>query len=162
MVAVVQRVRRASVRVGERTTGEIGTGLLVLLGVRTGDEDADAAWMASRISGLRIFPDAEGKMNLGLEQVQGAMLVVSQFTLLGDCSRGRRPSFTGAAPPAEANRLYERFCAEVRALGIRVETGVFQAMMEVELVNDGPVTLWVDSAASRRVAAPNAGDGGAS
>jgi D-tyrosyl-tRNA(Tyr) deacylase len=126
-------------------TGEIGVGLLVLLGVRQGDGDADAAWLAAKIGSLRIFPDGEGKMNRGLDEVGGAMLVVSQFTLLGDCVKGRRPSFTYAAPPQEANRLYERFCSAVRELGVRVETGVFQAMMEVELVNDGPVTLLVDS-----------------
>ncbi len=145
MVAVVQRVSRAAVRVDGVVQGAIGPGLLVLLGVQRGDTDGDASWMAAKIVGLRIFSDADGKMNLGLEDVQGSMLVVSQFTLLGDCVKGRRPSFTGAAPPDEANRLYERFCGEVRDLGVRTETGVFQAMMEVELVNDGPVTLWIDS-----------------
>lgn len=149
MLAVVQRVSRASVRVGARVTGEIDAGLLVLLGVRQGDADADAAWMAAKIASLRIFPDEAGKMNRGLDEAGGAMLVVSQFTLLGDCAKGRRPSFTHAAPPEEANRLYERFCAEVRRLGLRVETGVFQAMMEVELVNDGPVTLLVDSGSGK-------------
>jgi D-aminoacyl-tRNA deacylase len=145
MLAVVQRVSRASVRVDGRVTGEVGPGLLVLLGVRSGDDDTDALWLAAKIASLRIFPDGDGKMNRGLDEAGGAMLVVSQFTLLGDCVKGRRPSFTDAAPPEEANRLYERFCAEVRVLGVRVETGVFQAMMEVELVNDGPVTLLVDS-----------------
>jgi D-tyrosyl-tRNA(Tyr) deacylase len=145
VLAVVQRVSRAAVRVDGRVTGEIGAGLLVLLGVRQGDGDADAAWLAAKITSLRIFPDEEGKMNRGLDEVAGTMLVVSQFTLLGDCVKGRRPSFTRAAPPEEANRLYERFCSAVRELGVRVETGVFQAMMEVELVNDGPVTLLVDS-----------------
>jgi D-tyrosyl-tRNA(Tyr) deacylase len=145
VLAVVQRVSRATVRVDSRVTGEIGAGLLVLLGVRHGDGEADAGWLAAKIASLRIFPDAEGKMNRGLDEAGGAMLVVSQFTLLGDCVKGRRPSFTHAAPPAEANRLYERFCAAARELGVRVETGVFQAMMEVELVNDGPVTLLVDS-----------------
>lgn len=145
MLAVVQRVSRASVRVDGRVTGEIGLGLLVLLGVRSGDEDADARWLAAKVASLRIFPDADGRMNRGLDDVGGAMLVVSQFTLLGDCERGRRPSFTDAAPPAEANRLYECFCAAARDSGVPVKTGVFQAMMEVELVNDGPVTLLVDS-----------------
>lgn len=149
MLAVVQRVSHASVRVDGCTTGEIGPGLLILLGVRRGDDEADAAWLAAKCAGLRIFPDAEGKMNLGLEEAGGGLLVVSQFTLLGDCAKGRRPSFSHAAPPEEANRLYERFCAEARGLGLRVETGVFQAMMEVELVNDGPVTLLVDSAVRR-------------
>ena len=145
MLAVVQRVSRASVGVGGRIAAEIGVGLLVLIGVRQGDGDADADWLAAKIASLRIFPDGEGKMNRGLEEVGGAMLVVSQFTLLGDCVKGRRPSFTHAAPPEEANRLYERFCSAVREQGVRVETGVFRAMMEVELVNDGPVTLLVDS-----------------
>jgi D-tyrosyl-tRNA(Tyr) deacylase len=133
------------VRVDRRVTGEIGVGLLVLLGVRQGDGDEDAAWLAAKTASLRIFPDGEGKMNRGLAEAGGAMLVVSQFTLLGDCAKGRRPSFTHAAPPEEADRLYERFCAAARGLGVRVETGVFQTMMEVELVNDGPVTLIVDS-----------------
>lgn len=114
-----------------------------------GDEDEDAAWLAAKCASLRIFGDAEGKMNLGLEDVGGEMLVVSQFTLLGDCRKGRRPSFVHAAPPEEGNRLYESFVAELRGRGIRVETGVFQAMMEVELVNEGPVTLLVDSASIR-------------
>jgi D-aminoacyl-tRNA deacylase len=145
MLAVVQRVSRARVRVKEETTGEIGLGLLVLLGVRQGDDDEDAVWLARKCSSLRIFRDAEDKMNLGLEEVHGSMLVVSQFTLMGDCERGRRPSFIEAAAPEEGNRLYERFVSEVRALGFPVSTGIFQAMMEVELVNDGPVTLLVDS-----------------
>jgi D-aminoacyl-tRNA deacylase len=145
VLAVVQRVSRAEVRVDGRVTGEVGRGLLVLLGVRSGDDDADAGWLAAKVASLRIFADADGRMNRGLDEAGGAMLVVSQFTLLGDCERGRRPSFTDAAPPAEAQRLYERFCAAARDLGVRVETGVFQAMMEVELVNDGPVTLLVDS-----------------
>jgi D-aminoacyl-tRNA deacylase len=147
MLAVVQRVSRAVVRVDGRVTGEIGAGLLVLLGVRRGDDDADAAWLAAKVASLRIFPDEERKMNRGLDEANGSMLVVSQFTLLGDCVKGRRPSFTDAAPPEEANRLYERFCQAAAALGVRVQTGVFQAMMEVELVNDGPVTLLVDSGA---------------
>jgi D-tyrosyl-tRNA(Tyr) deacylase len=145
MLAVVQRVTRAAVRVNGEIRGETGLGLLVLLGVRRGDDDEDARWLAAKLSGLRIFRDGEGKMNLGLGEVGGAMLVVSQFTLLGDCVKGRRPSFTDAAPPEEANRLYESFVAAARGMGVPVETGVFQAMMEVELVNDGPVTLLVDS-----------------
>jgi D-aminoacyl-tRNA deacylase len=150
MLAVVQRVSGACVRVEGQETGRIGEGFLVLLGVRRGDEEADAAWLAGKCAGLRVFRDPQGKMNLGLEEVGGAMLVVSQFTLMGDCSRGRRPSFVDAAPPEEANHLYEHFVREARALGVRVETGVFQAMMEVELVNDGPVTLLLDSGARPR------------
>ncbi len=153
MLAVVQRVTRARVRVEGTVTGEIGTGLLVLLGVRRGDGEKDAEWMAAKCAGLRIFRDAEGKMNRGLEEVGGSMLVVSQFTLLADCVKGRRPSFVEAAPPEEANRLYERFVSEVRRVGVAVETGIFQAMMEVELVNDGPVTLFLDSRAGDRKAA---------
>jgi len=145
MLAVVQRVSRAEVRVQGKVKGRVGPGLLVLLGVKRGDDDGDAAWLAAKCASLRIFGDAEEKMNLGLQEVGGAMLVVSQFTLLGDCVKGRRPSFIAAAPPEEAQRLYQRFLTEVRALGVRVETGVFQAMMEVDLVNDGPVTLLVDS-----------------
>lgn len=145
MLAVVQRVTRASVRVEGRIAGEIGAGLLVLLGVRQGDTDEDAAWLAGKCAGLRIFRDTEEKMNRGLGEVGGSMLVVSQFTLLGDCEKGRRPSFIEAAPPEEANRLYEVFVEHVRRMGLPVATGVFQAMMEVELVNDGPVTLLVDS-----------------
>ena len=145
MIAVVQRVSRAEVRVDGRTTGQIGLGLLVLLGVGREDDETDAAWTAAKCASLRIFRDAEGKMNLGLEEVGGAMLVVSQFTLLGDCVKGRRPSFVGAAPPDVADRLYRRFVHEVRSLGVVVETGIFQAMMDVELVNDGPVTILLDS-----------------
>jgi D-aminoacyl-tRNA deacylase len=150
MLAVVQRVTRAEVRVDGEVRGKIGLGFLVLLGVRRGDEEADAVWLANKCSTLRVFRDREGKMNLGLDEVRGDMLVVSQFTLLGDCVKGRRPSFIDAAPPEEANRLYERFVAEGRRLGIRVETGVFQAMMEVESVNDGPVTLLLDSSGRLR------------
>lgn len=145
MLAVVQRVSRASVTVEGKVTGAIGIGLLILLGVARGDEDADAAWLAAKCASLRIFPDDEGKMNRSVDEVGGAVLVVSQFTLLGDCEKGRRPSFIQAAPPDEANRLYGRFVEEVRALGLPVETGVFQAHMDVALVNDGPVTLLVDS-----------------
>ncbi len=145
MLAVVQRVSRASVTVEGSVTGAIETGLLILLGVARGDEDADAAWLAAKCASLRIFPDDDGKMNRSVDEAGGAVLVVSQFTLLGDCERGRRPSFIQAAPPDEAARLYTRFVHEVRSLGLRVETGVFQAHMDVALVNDGPVTLLVDS-----------------
>ncbi len=145
MIAVVQRVSRASVTVQGRVTGEIGSGLLVLLGVKRGDTDQDADFLAAKIGGLRIFADAAGKMNLAASDVGGAMLVVSQFTLCGDCRKGRRPSFEKAAEPVEATRLYEFFCGRLRQQGYRVETGIFGAMMQVELVNDGPVTLVIES-----------------
>ena len=145
MRAVVQRVSRAEVRVDGEVTGRIGRGLAVLLGVSRDDTERDGDYLLDRIVGLRIFPDAEGKMNLGLEQVGGELLVVSQFTLYGDTRRGRRPSFVEAAPPELAVALYDRFVAAARARGLTVGTGVFQAMMEVELVNDGPVTLVVES-----------------
>ena len=145
MKAVIQRVRRASVTVDGTVTGAIGNGLLVLLGVAKGDTESAADYLAGKIAGLRIFPDAEGKMNLSLLDTGGAMLVVSQFTLYGDCRKGRRPSFDAAAPPEEARRLYEYFVSRVRAANIPVETGVFQAHMDVELLNDGPVTLIVES-----------------
>ena len=125
--------------------GQIGSGMLVLLGVAGGDTEADARWLAQKIAGLRIFEDPEQKMNLSLADVGGAMLVVSQFTLLGDCRKGRRPDFTSAAPPERAETLYEIFVAAVAAQGIPVATGRFRQHMEVELVNDGPVTLVVDS-----------------
>jgi len=145
MRACLQRVRRARVTVGGQVTGEIGAGMLVLLGVAGDDTEADARQMAQKIAGLRIFDDAQGKMNLAVSDVGGSMLVVSQFTLLGDCRKGRRPSFTEAAGPDLAVRLYEVFVAAVAALGIPVATGKFREHMEVELVNDGPVTLLVDS-----------------
>ncbi len=145
MKAVIQRVRRASVTVDGAVSGAIGGGLLVLLGVGRGDTEAAADYLAGKIAGLRIFPDAEGKMNLSLLDTGGAMLVVSQFTLYGDCRKGRRPSFDAAAPPEEARRLYEYFVSKVRAANIPVETGVFQAHMDVELLNDGPVTLIIES-----------------
>jgi len=125
--------------------GAIGRGLLVLLAAAHGDGPEQVRWMAEKLTGLRIFPDEEGKMNLGLTQVNGAMLVVSQFTLYGDCRKGKRPSFTGSAPPEEANQLYEHFISEVAGKGVPVRQGVFGAVMEVELVNDGPVTLMVDT-----------------
>ena len=145
MRAVLQRVTRARVLVEERATGEIGAGLVVLLGVGQGDTPAAAAYLAEKTAQLRIFNDAQGKMNVSLLESGGAALVVSQFTLYGDVSRGRRPGFDRAAPPAEAKLLYEEYVRCLRATGVRVETGVFQAHMEVELVNDGPVTILLDS-----------------
>jgi D-tyrosyl-tRNA(Tyr) deacylase len=139
-------VSRAEVRVGGGVTGKIGAGFLVLAGFAPGDTDATLDWMAEKILGVRLFGDAQGKMNLDLDEAGGALLVVSQFTLYGDAHKGRRPSFTGAAPPAVAVPLYERFVAllKERSGGIRIETGEFGAMMDVELVNDGPVTLILD------------------
>jgi D-tyrosyl-tRNA(Tyr) deacylase len=141
---VVQRVSRAAVRVDGQTVGAIGRGFVVLAGFGAGDSDQALDWMAEKIVGLRLFGDAAGKMNLSLAEVGGDVLVVSQFTLYGDASRGRRPSFTGAAPPELAQTLYERFVARLRDLGARVQTGSFGAMMDVELVNDGPVTLVIE------------------
>jgi D-tyrosyl-tRNA(Tyr) deacylase len=145
MRAVLQRVSRARVLVEGRATGEIGAGLVVLLGVGQGDTSAAAAYLAEKTAQLRIFNDAQGKLNISLLESGGAALVVSQFTLYGDVSRGRRPGFDRAAPPAEAKLLYEEYVRCLRATGVRVETGVFQAHMEVELVNDGPVTLLLES-----------------
>jgi D-tyrosyl-tRNA(Tyr) deacylase len=145
MRAVVQRVREASVTVEGRRVAEVGPGLLVLLGVGREDHDADAEELADKVANLRIFPDAEGKMNRSLLDTAGAALVVSQFTLYGDCRRGRRPGYSDAAPPEEANRLYELFCGSLRATGTTVATGVFRADMDVQLVNQGPVTLLLDS-----------------
>lgn len=141
----MQRVSRAQVSVGGETTGQIGRGYLVLLGVAGDDGQDDVIYLAAKIAGLRIFEDDAGKMNRSLADVGGGMLVVSQFTLLGDCRKGRRPSFIGAARPETANRLYESFVAEVRGHGIEIATGRFQEHMQVELVNDGPVTILVDS-----------------
>jgi len=143
--AVVQRVSRASVTVDGEVTGEIGKGVLVLLGVSVSDRETDADYLVDKIVNLRIFEDADGKMNDSLADVGGGMLVVSQFTLYGDTRRGRRPSYIDAARPEEANRLYEYFVSQARKQINRVETGVFQAMMDVELVNDGPVTMILDS-----------------
>jgi len=143
--AVVQRVASAGVKVAGEIVGEIDRGFLVLLGVGTDDADADAVALAEKIAGLRIFEDDAGKMNLALDDVGGQMLVVSQFTLFGDCRKGRRPSFVEAARPEKAELLYETFVAEVRGQGINVETGRFQTHMDVSLVNDGPVTLLLDS-----------------
>ena len=145
MRAVIQRVTRASVRVDGRVAGEIGAGLLILLGVGRVDNPESAAYLAEKIAHLRIFSDAAGKMNLSLLEAGGSALVVSQFTLYGDTRGGRRPSYIQAAPPEEASRLYEEFVRSMRGAGITVETGVFQAHMEVELVNDGPVTILLDS-----------------
>jgi D-aminoacyl-tRNA deacylase len=142
--AVVQRVSRARVTAAGRVAGEIGRGLLVLVGFAPGDEAGAAEWMADKIAGLRIFPDAEGKMNRSVAEVAGGLLVVSQFTLYGDASRGRRPSFVGAAPPERAIPLYECFVAALRRCGCPVETGEFGAAMQVELVNDGPVTILLE------------------
>jgi D-tyrosyl-tRNA(Tyr) deacylase len=141
MRVLLQRVSRAEVRVGERVAGAIGRGFLLLVGFTHTDTEAAVAWMADKVAGLRLFSDAEGKMNLGLDDVGGAVLVVSQFTLYGDAQKGRRPSFIDAARPEQAIPLYERFVAMLRERGLRVETGEFGAMMDVELVNDGPVTL---------------------
>jgi len=145
MRAVVQRVSRCRVTVDGKVVGEIGGGLLVLLGVSKADGESAADYLAEKTIGLRIFEDAEGKMNLSVQEAGGAVLVVSQFTLYGDARRGRRPSFDAAARPEEARRLYEYFVRKIRAAGLRCETGEFQAMMEVELVNSGPVTILLDS-----------------
>jgi D-aminoacyl-tRNA deacylase len=145
MRAVLQRVTRASVTVEGVVVGRIGVGWLVLLGVAKGDLDEDADRLAEKVVGLRAFEDEAGKMNRAVGDVGGSVLVVSQFTLLGDCRAGRRPSFIDAAEPVEAERLYLRFAEKVRALGLPVETGTFRADMKVELLNDGPVTLLLDS-----------------
>jgi len=145
MIAVIQRVSRASVEVDGAITGQIDTGLLTLLGVKKGDTESEADWLAAKIGGLRIFRDEADKMNRSCADAGGAMLVVSQFTLCGDCRKGRRPGFDAAADPAEATRLYDYFCGRLRQQGYRVETGVFGAMMNVELVNDGPVTFILDT-----------------
>ena len=145
MRACVQRVSRSSVTVDDQITGQIGRGLLVLLGVAQDDTIDDASLLANKIAQLRIFEDQHGKMNVSLLDCGGEMLVVSQFTLLGDCRKGRRPSFVGAAAPKLAKELYEQFVALISAHGVRVATGRFGEMMQVELVNDGPVTLLLDS-----------------
>jgi D-aminoacyl-tRNA deacylase len=145
MRAVVQRVSEASVRVEGREVARIGAGLLVLLGVAQGDSEDDLALLADKVVNLRVFADAAGHMNLSVLEAGGAVLVVSQFTLLGDARRGRRPGFTDAAPPEQAEALYRRFVERVRAAGVRVEEGVFRATMDVSLVNHGPVTILLDS-----------------
>ncbi len=144
MRVLLQRVSRAEVRVGGRVMGSIGAGFLILVGLTHTDSAEQLTWMADKVAGLRVFGDAEGKMNLGLSDVGGAVLVVSQFTLYGDVVKGRRPSFIDAARPEAAVPLYEKFIALLRERGLPVETGEFGAMMEVELVNDGPVTLWLE------------------
>jgi D-tyrosyl-tRNA(Tyr) deacylase len=144
MKAVIQRVTSAAVTVDDRVVGAISTGIMVLLGVEKGDDEARADWLAEKICGLRIFSDEAGKMNLSVRDIGGSMLVVSQFTLAGSCDKGRRPSFDTAAPPDEGNRLYQYFVSAVRRLGVPAETGIFQADMQVSLVNDGPVTFILD------------------
>ncbi len=146
MRAAVQRVSRAAVRVEGAAVGEIGRGLVVLLGVAQGDGDGEARSMADKLAALRIFEDPDGKMNLSVAEAGGGLLVVSQFTLLGDARKGNRPSFAAAAPPEVASALYERVCALLREKGLTVAQGVFRAHMEVELVNDGPVTILLDTA----------------
>jgi D-tyrosyl-tRNA(Tyr) deacylase len=145
MRAVVQRVTRASVTVDDTVVGQIGVGLLVLLGVSQNDQESDADYLSDKVLGLRIFEDGDGKMNRSVSEVCGAILVVSQFTLYGDVRRGKRPSFDAAARPEYANQLYEYFVSRIRAAGVTCVTGKFQAMMRVELVNDGPVTILLDS-----------------
>ncbi|MBS1873816.1 MAG: D-tyrosyl-tRNA(Tyr) deacylase [Acidobacteria bacterium] len=145
MRVIVQRVRQARVEVDGQVTGAIAQGLLVFIGIRRDDTETDAEYLVEKISSLRVFHDENGKMNRDVRQAGGALLLVSQFTLYGDCSRGRRPSFDDAAPAAEARLLYEYFVARARQTGIPVETGVFQAMMSVHLENDGPVTLLCES-----------------
>ena len=145
MRAVIQRVSSASVTVSSEITGEIGPGLLVFLGIHRDDGDQEIQWMAEKVSNLRIFDDEAGKMNHSLIDTGGAMLVVSQFTLYGDCRKGRRPGYSAAAPPEHANALYQRFIAHVAKSGIETASGKFQAHMDVNLVNDGPVTLLLDS-----------------
>jgi D-tyrosyl-tRNA(Tyr) deacylase len=145
MKAVIQRVGEARVDVGGKTVGAIGRGILVLLGVEKGDGERDAAWLAEKIAALRIFEDEAGKMNLSVREIGGELLAVSQFTLAGNCAKGRRPSFDTAAPPAEANPLYDHFVEKLREHELPVATGIFQAQMQVSLVNDGPVTFILES-----------------
>lgn len=144
MRALVQRVTSASVRVDDRVVGDIGRGLLILLGIRNGDTSEEVQWVAEKCANLRIFEDDDGKMNRSLIDVRGSMLVVSQFTLYGDCRKGRRPSFVDAAQPEVSEPLYEQFVEHARGLGLTVSSGVFGAMMSVALVNDGPVTVLVE------------------
>lgn len=145
MKAVLQRVTSAGVRVNGEVVGQIGKGLLALIGVAEGDTEKEAAWIASKMAGLRIFPDENQKMNLSVQDIQGSILAVSQFTLLADASKGKRPSFTGAADPKAANYLYLKVVENLRREGVRVETGIFQEHMKVELINDGPVTIILES-----------------
>jgi D-aminoacyl-tRNA deacylase len=146
MRACIQRVTQAHVAVDGEICGRIGCGLVVLLGVGGSDGEAEVDWLAEKIIGLRVFEDENGKMNRSLQEANGALLVVSQFTLFGDCRRGRRPSFTEAAPPELAERLYESFVSRVKHAGVTVAQGRFRAHMQVALTNDGPVTLWIDTA----------------
>jgi D-tyrosyl-tRNA(Tyr) deacylase len=145
MRAVIQRVSRAAVRIDGEIHGEITHGMVVLLGIRGGDAVSDLQWLAEKVVNLRIFEDQQGKMNRSLADIDGEMLIISQFTLYGDCRKGRRPGFSSAAPPEIAEPLYRRFIEEVKNRQVKVATGIFQAAMEVELVNDGPVTLLLDS-----------------
>lgn len=145
MRIVIQRVKQARVEVDGEVTGTIGPGLLVLLGIARTDSEEDSAYLVQKVLGIRVFPDETGKMNRNIEQAQGGLLIVSQFTLYGDCRRGRRPSFDLAASPEQAVRLYEHFVALARQSGLTVQTGIFQAHMQVHLVNDGPVTLICES-----------------
>jgi D-aminoacyl-tRNA deacylase len=145
MISVLQRVKSAKVTVGQRVTGKIGKGILVLLGVAKEDTETDVDFMVRKVSQLRVFEDSEGKMNLGAAEAKAEFLVVSQFTLLGNCEKGRRPSFDKAAEPKKAEEFYELFVRKLREEGLKVETGEFRAMMDVELVNDGPVTLILES-----------------
>ena len=150
MLAVVQRVSHASVRIEPDYEAGIGHGVVILLGVAQGDDEHDARWLADKCATLRIMNDPSGKMNVGLDERAGEALVISQFTLLGDCQKGRRPSFSKAADPPDAERLYELFVRNLRGLGVPVATGIFGAMMQVALVNEGPVTLLIDSAPWKR------------
>lgn len=145
MRSVVQRVKRASVTVNGQTVGQITDGLLVLLAVGQGDSVNDLTWMVDKLVGLRIFEDEEGKMNRSILDMGGELLVVSQFTLYGDCRKGKRPSFSSAAPPDQAKEMFEKSVEAIRSYGLKVETGIFQAEMDVELINDGPVTILLDS-----------------
>ena len=145
MIAVLQRASEGKVTVEDRITGEIDSGLVILLGVAQGDTESDADFLADRIAGFRIFNDDQGKMNRSIRDVNGSALIISQFTLAGDWRKGRRPSFTSAAPPEEGERLYEYFCDQLRKLEVPVKTGEFGAMMKVSLINDGPVTFVLDS-----------------
>lgn len=145
MRSVVQRVKRASVTVNDQTVGQINAGLLVLLAVGQGDSVNDLTWMVDKLVGLRIFEDEEGKMNRSILDMGGELLVVSQFTLYGDCRKGKRPSFSSAAPPEQAKDMFEKSVEAIRCYGLKVETGIFQAEMDVELINDGPVTILLDS-----------------
>ena len=152
MRAVIQRVSKASVTVEEKIVGQIGQGFLILLGIAHSDSEAEAAFLARKIAGLRVFEDGDGKMNLSLSEIGGAVLAVSQFTLYADTRKGRRPSFVDAARPEQAEPLYRRFCELLLAEGVPVEKGIFQATMQVALVNDGPVTILMDTSEMMRVA----------